>query len=49
MDPILHSLAIGFVGTETSTYSLLSKHRVQEWNGGVIRTVKWGHKGADDH
>jgi len=49
MDPVLHSLAVGFVGTETSTYSLLSKLRVEDWNGGVIRTVKWGHKGADDH
>ncbi len=49
MDPAIHSLATGFVGTDVSTYSLLSSHRVEDWNGGATRAVKWGIKGADDH
>ncbi|KAF8336633.1 uncharacterized protein EI90DRAFT_3046566 [Cantharellus anzutake] len=49
MDAAIQSLAIGFVGTELSTFSLLSTHRVEEWNGGVTRGVKWGQKGADEH
>jgi len=49
MDPAIHSLATGFVGTDMSTYSQLSTHRVEDWNGGVTRAVKWGTKGAGDH
>jgi len=49
MDTAIQSLAIGFVGTGLSTFSLLSQHRVEDWNGGVTRTVKWGQQGADNH
>ena len=49
MDTAIQSLAIGFVGTEFSTFSLLSQHRVEDWNGGVTRSVMWGTKGADGH
>ncbi len=49
MDTAIQSLAIGFVGTEFSTFSLLSQHRVEDWNGGVTRSVMWGTRGADGH
>ncbi|KAF9472441.1 hypothetical protein BDN70DRAFT_818661, partial [Pholiota conissans] len=39
IDTIIQSLAIGFVGTEGSTYSLVSQRRVEDWNGGVVRIV----------
>lgn len=42
-------MGTGFVGTEGSTMSLLARRRVEDWNGGVTRTVKWGRIGADDH
>ena len=40
---------MGFVGTDLSTFSILARRRVEDWQQGVTRTVKWGHKGADDH
>lgn len=43
------SMGAGFVGTDKSTMSLLSRRRVEEWNGGATRMVKWGQPGADDH
>ncbi|TFK74340.1 hypothetical protein BDN72DRAFT_955949 [Pluteus cervinus] len=48
IDIVGQSLAIGFVGTDRSTVSMVSKRRVEEWNGGVSRMVKWGRPGADD-
>ncbi|KZT41003.1 hypothetical protein SISSUDRAFT_982518 [Sistotremastrum suecicum HHB10207 ss-3] len=48
IDVVAQSLAIGFVGTDHSTMSLVSSKRVREWNGGVTRVVRWGIPGADD-
>jgi hypothetical protein len=39
VDIVSHSLAIGFVGTVQSTFSLLSARRVDEWNNGSITYV----------
>jgi hypothetical protein len=39
VDVVTQSLALGFVGTVDSTVSLLSKRRVEDWNGGVTRMV----------
>lgn len=49
IDQVMHSMAIGFVGTDQSTLSLVGGLRVKTWNGGVSRTVLWGHKNADSH
>lgn len=49
LDAIFHSLATGFVGTDRSTMSLLAQRRVEDWQGGVTRAVKWGFKDADAH
>jgi hypothetical protein len=34
VDQVAQSLAVGFVGTEDSTFSLVSMRRVQDWNHG---------------
>jgi hypothetical protein len=34
LDQVAQSLAVGFVGTEDSTFSLVSMRRVQDWNHG---------------
>lgn len=47
LDACTLSLATGFVGTSESTLSLMAKLRVETWNGGVARTVRWGRKDAD--
>ncbi len=49
LDAAIQSNALGFVGTDRSTYSILSRRRVETWHDGVTRTVLWGYKGADDH
>ncbi|KAK0462618.1 uncharacterized protein EV420DRAFT_1199247 [Desarmillaria tabescens] len=49
IDIVIHSLAVGFVGTDGSTLSLVSGKRVEDWNNGVTRMVKWGYAGADNH
>ncbi|TDL27888.1 hypothetical protein BD410DRAFT_781803 [Rickenella mellea] len=49
LDAIFQSLGAGFVGTDRSTFSLLSRRRVIDWYDGAWRDVKWGHPGADDH
>ncbi|TFK90807.1 hypothetical protein K466DRAFT_583411 [Polyporus arcularius HHB13444] len=49
LDAAIQSNAMGFVGTDRSTYSILSRRRVETWHDGVTRTVLWGYKGADDH
>lgn len=49
IDIVIHSLAVGFVGTDGSTFSLVSSRRVKDWNNGVTRMVKWGYAGADNH
>ncbi|KAJ7173652.1 hypothetical protein C8R46DRAFT_1083522 [Mycena filopes] len=49
IDAAIQSGALGFVGTDISTYSSLSSRRVRSWADGVTRTVRWGKPGADDH
>lgn len=49
MDAVLQSMAVGFVGTDQSTFSHMARRRVEDWNNGVTRMVKWGRVGADDH
>ncbi|KAJ7675369.1 hypothetical protein B0H17DRAFT_1207731 [Mycena rosella] len=49
IDAIIQSKGAGFVGTARSTVSVLSNKRVESWQDGSIRTVKWGEPGADDH
>ncbi|KAJ3844938.1 hypothetical protein EV361DRAFT_943988 [Lentinula raphanica] len=49
IDAIIQSGGVGFVGTWGSTMSILAKRRVEAWQGGVTRLVKWGYVGADDH
>ncbi|KAF7302972.1 hypothetical protein MKEN_01259900 [Mycena kentingensis (nom. inval.)] len=41
-DAVVQSRGIGFVGTDSSTMSVLAARRVQDWNGGVTKLVKWG-------
>ncbi|KAJ7628938.1 hypothetical protein FB45DRAFT_1028998 [Roridomyces roridus] len=48
IDAFIQGEATGFVGTSTSTVSMLAQRRV-EGRGGVSAMVKWGKKGADDH
>ncbi|CAK5274284.1 unnamed protein product [Mycena citricolor] len=43
IDAVLGSGAAGFVGTYTSTVSMLAMIRVTAWNNGVNRSVRWGH------
>lgn len=49
LDACIHSMAMGFIGTAESTFSLLSKRRVEDWNNGATRLVRWGFPGADNH
>ncbi|KAL4252409.1 hypothetical protein ABKN59_004871 [Abortiporus biennis] len=49
IDAYVQSQGIGFVGTDRSTFSIIARRRVLEWNGGVIRNVKWGAPDADVH
>ena len=49
IDAVVQSGGMGFVGTHLSTFSVLAQRRVEDWQRGVTRTVKWGFKGADDH
>ncbi|KAI0641196.1 hypothetical protein C8Q79DRAFT_1003897 [Trametes meyenii] len=49
LDAVVQSMAIGFVGTDRSTFSHMARRRVTDWNNGVVRLVKWGTVGADDH
>lgn len=49
IDAVIQSGGIGFVGTDRSTMSNLARRRVQSWHNGVVRAIKWGHLGADDH
>ena len=49
LDAVVQSFAVGFVGTDRSTFSTLARRRVADWNGGVVRMVKWGSEDADAH
>ncbi|KAJ7182490.1 hypothetical protein C8R43DRAFT_967324 [Mycena crocata] len=48
IDAAIHGGALGFVGTDTSTVSILARRRVID-KGGVAEMVKWGRPGADAH
>ena len=39
IDAVVQSLAVGFVGTDQSTMSLVAKRRVEDWSGGVGELV----------
>ncbi|KAJ7065244.1 hypothetical protein C8F01DRAFT_736409 [Mycena amicta] len=49
IDAVIQSSAMGFVGTDKSTVSIMARKRVEAWNNGTVRTVRWGSPGADDH
>jgi hypothetical protein len=49
IDAAIQSGALGFVGTDRSTGSILAHKRVRTWNDGAVRMVRWGSPGADDH
>jgi len=49
LDAAIQSGGLGFVGTDRSTFSVLSRRRVLDWHDGAARMVLWGRKGADDH
>lgn len=49
IDAVIQSGGVGFVGTDRSTMSILARRRVQSWQGGVVRTLKWGRLGSDNH
>ncbi|KAJ6616641.1 hypothetical protein B0H10DRAFT_1799016 [Mycena sp. CBHHK59/15] len=49
IDAAIQSAGLGFIGTLRSTVSLTAQLRVSTWQGGVVRTVRWGWPGADDH
>jgi len=49
IDAVIQSSGVGFVGTDRSTMSILARRRVQSWQDGVVRTLKWGRLGSDDH
>lgn len=49
IDAVIQSSGVGFVGTDRSTMSILARRRVQSWQDGAVRTLKWGRLGSDDH
>ncbi|KAJ7493298.1 hypothetical protein B0H11DRAFT_2228078 [Mycena galericulata] len=49
IDAAIQSGGVGFVGTDRSTVSIMAGKRVVSWQGGAVRTVRWGHPHADDH
>lgn len=44
IDVVVQSYALGLVGTEDSTFSMVSQLRVLDWNGGVVRSVNMRDK-----
>ena len=49
LDAAMLSGATGFVGTAGSTYSAVSGRRVESWQDGAVRMLRWGYEGADNH
>jgi len=49
IDAAIQSLGVGFIGTDRSTMSILARRRVQSWQDGAVRTLKWGRLNSDDH
>lgn len=39
LDSVMQSMAMGLVGTTGSTFSMISKRRIHDWNGGFGREV----------
>ncbi|CCM03129.1 uncharacterized protein FIBRA_05250 [Fibroporia radiculosa] len=49
LDAAIQSNGLGFIGTDRSTFTTLSRRRVHDWHAGATRVVKWGVKDADAH
>ncbi|CAK5280618.1 unnamed protein product [Mycena citricolor] len=49
IDAVIQSSGSGFVGTARSTVSILARRRVESWQNGPTRMVRWGRLGSDDH
>jgi hypothetical protein len=49
IDAVIQSSGVGVIGTTGSTMSILAGRRVEDWQNGVYKEVKWGRPGADDH
>jgi len=41
LDVVFHSKGSGFIGTDSSTMSLLAERRVKDWNGGQTARLLW--------
>jgi len=49
IDAVIQSQGVGFVGTDRSTMSIIAARRVESWQKGPYRQVKWGKPDSDDH
>lgn len=49
LDAVIQSNGLGFIGTDRSTFSILSMRRNKDWQNGATRMVLWGQKDADAH
>ncbi|KAJ7170028.1 hypothetical protein C8R46DRAFT_221157 [Mycena filopes] len=49
IDATIQSQGAGFVGTDRSTMSIIAARRVEAWQKGPTRLVKWGRPDSDDH
>lgn len=49
IDAVIQSMGHGFIGTDRSTMSMVAGRRVESWQNGATRTVRFGFPGADDH
>ncbi|KAJ7706027.1 hypothetical protein B0H17DRAFT_1035316 [Mycena rosella] len=49
IDAVIQSQGVGFVGTDRSTMSIIAARRVESWQYGPYRQVKWGLPNSDDH
>ncbi|KAF8591919.1 hypothetical protein K439DRAFT_1626429 [Ramaria rubella] len=49
IDAVVQSMAVGFVGTDQSTMSLVALRRVEEWQQGVAELVRIGQRGMEEH
>ncbi|KAJ7727827.1 hypothetical protein DFH07DRAFT_851526 [Mycena maculata] len=49
IDAVIQSQGVGFVGTDRSTMSIIAGRRVESWQSGPTRLVKWGNPHSDDH
>ncbi|KAI0275007.1 hypothetical protein BC834DRAFT_850667 [Gloeopeniophorella convolvens] len=49
IDAVIQSSGVGMIGMQGSTMSLLAGRRVQDWQQGVFKNIKWGTPTADDH